>query len=455
MNTQKLTLGLIVLFAASLAATSVQAQEEAENQIEQTEKTKKAPGEKVIPFQLTFISPLGTNGIYSGRVVNHASINILAGVSGGVIGAELGGLSNFSKGDIRGLQAAGLFNGSMGIVKGVQLSGLGNYNKEYVHGLQVSGLTNVNTAAVVGVQLSGIFNYAKNHVEGVQASGLINTASGDVKGLQLSGITNVATKPVSGAQISGLVNTTIGTVTGLQLAGITNVATKPLTGAQIAGLVNSTSGDVNGLQLAAITNVATNRINGAQIGLFNYAQTIKGFQFGLINVADSVEKGAALGLFTYIRHGYHRFEIEVNETFYANATFKSGVERLYTIYTMGFKHQNGINYWAPGIGIGSLTHMSPKLDINLDIIVRQVNEGEWWTNELNLLHTLDLNLAYKLSEKVTIYGGPSFNVVVSEITDDEGNIIGDSFSPSWNFSDVTNDNNRVKMYVGFNAGIRF
>jgi hypothetical protein len=260
---------------------------------------------------------------------------------------------------------------------------------------------------------------------------------------------------VDGVQASGLINTTVGNVKGLQLSGVTNVATKPVIGAQITGLVNTTVGTMTGLQLAGVVNVATEKIDGAQIGLVNYAQTIKGFQFGLINVADSVEKGAALGLFTYIRHGYHRFEIEANETFYANATFKSGVEKLYMIYTVGFKHQNGINYWSPGIGIGSLVHLSPTFDMNLDLITRQVNEGEWWTDELNLLNTLDLNLAYKFSEKLSIYGGPSFNVVVSGITDNEGNIIGDSFSPSWNFSDITYDDNRVKMYIGFNAGIRF
>ena len=33
---------------------------------------------KTIPFQLTFITPLGTNGIQSGKVANNASINMLA-----------------------------------------------------------------------------------------------------------------------------------------------------------------------------------------------------------------------------------------------------------------------------------------------------------------------------------------------------------------------------------------
>ena len=407
---------LVLILAGFLSVMTLlpaNAQEDSINE----EKTK------VMPFQLTLISPLGTNGLQSGKVANNVSINIFGGISGGVKGVELGSFVNFSNGDITGLQASGLINGSLGELKGSQLSGIANYNRGGTIGLQASGIGNVNTAPVIGVQMAGIFSYAMTHVEGVQASGILNTTIGDVKGLQISGIANLATKPVEGAQITGIANTTIGDFSGLQLAGIVNVTTK--------------------------------KMDGAQIGLVNYARTIKGFQFGLINVADSVEKGASLGLFTYIRHGYHKIEIEANETLYANITFKSGVEKLYMIYTAGFKHDNGISYWAPGFGIGTLSHVSSKLDINADLIVRQVNEGEWWTEELNLLNSLSLNLAYNFSDKLAVYGGPSLNVSVSGIKDEEGNLVGESFSPDWEFFEETYNNNKVKMYLGFKAGIRF
>lgn len=86
---------------------------------------------------------------------------------------------------------------------------------------------------------------------------------------------------------------------------------------------------------------------------------------------------------------------------------------------------------------------------------RQVNEDEWWTKDLNMLNTLKVNVAYQLSEKVQLYGGPSLNVAVSGIEDNEGNIIGESFTPSWGFYSKSYDHHKVKMYLGFNAGIRF
>jgi len=378
---------------------------------------------KIIPFQLTLISPMGTNGLTSGKVANNASINILAGISGGVKGGEIGGIANFSKGDIIGLQAAGMFNGSLGDLKGLQLGGLVNFNKGLVVGSQASGIANVNTNAIVGLQLGGLFNYASDSMKGIQAAGMVNTMVGEVKGVQFSGITNLATKTVTGTQITGIANTVVGDLTGLQFSGIVNVVTK--------------------------------KMDGVQISLINYARKVKGVQFGLINVSDTVEKGIPIGLFTYVRHGYHKFELEANETFYANATFKSGVQHFYSIFTIGFKNQNGINYWSPGVGIGTLSHLSKKLDFNADFVFRHVNEGEWWTDELNILNTLSLNLAYKVSDRLSIYGGPSINLSKSGITDNEGNLIGESFSPDWEFYDETNGDSRVKMYVGFKAGIRF
>jgi hypothetical protein len=344
----------------------------------------------VMPAQLTFISPLGTNGMQSGRTINIVSVNMLAGISGGVRGVELGGLANVSKGNVTGLQAAGLVNSSLGYANGLQLAGLVNFNKGFVNGAQLAGLVNLTTAEFEGAQM----------------------------------------------------------------AGLINVNTKDLKGFQAAGLINTTTGIADGLQLAGVTNVATTELRGAQIGLINYTNTLNGFQLGLINVADSVGKGAGLGLFTFYRNGYHAFELEYNETFRANATFKSGVDKLYMIYTLGFKTDNNKTYWSPGIGLGSNFHLSERTSLNVDLISRQVNEDEWWTNELNLLNTLRLDVAWNISDRVAFYGGPTYNVVVSGIQDNEGNVVGDSFSP-WSFYDKTYNNNRVKMYFGFNAGFRF
>jgi len=373
--TRVISAGFIFL---ALTIDTAQAQEDSVNQ-------------KVIPFQITLISPLGTNGLNSGNVINNISINLIAGISGGVKGAEIGSLANFSKGNITGLQVAGIVNGSLGEVSGVQFAGIANYNKGSVTGSQIGGIANITTASI--------------------------------EGLQFGGIVNITTQPVVGAQIAGIVNTTIGEVKGLQFSGIVNVATETMT--------------------------------GAQIGLINYSHTVSGLQLGLINISDTIEKGVPIGLISFVRAGYHKFEVEANETFYANATFKSGIPSFYVLYTAGFKTDAGRTYWAPGIGIGGITRISQKVALNTDLIVRQVNEDEWWTSELNMLNTLRVNASYNFSDKFSVYGGPSFNVTASQIKNIEGNVVGDSFTPSWHFYNETKEGTNVKMYIGFNAGIRF
>lgn len=125
-------------------------------------------------FQLSFISPVGTNGKHSAEYTNRYSLNLLVGISKNEEQLTLGGLSNIILNDAKGVQIAGLSNyvGNRG--EGVQWAGLANMNKGKFHGLQVAGL--FNTAAdVSGVQIGGLLNIAIN-VKGVQLAGLVNIA---------------------------------------------------------------------------------------------------------------------------------------------------------------------------------------------------------------------------------------------------------------------------------------
>ncbi len=367
----------LLLFAISATSISVLAQEQSKDELKR-------------PIQLTFVYPVGSNGIHAYRYVNNVSINILAGMSGGTDGLEIGGLANISTGHVNGVQAAGLLNGSAEYVKGLQLGGIANFNKGEFVGAQAGGISNINTYKFQGLQLAGISNISLDKVNGLQA----------------------------------------------------------------AGISNFTRGNVYGWQLAGIANVATEKINGVQIGLINYSKAVNGFQIGLINATNEVEKGAVLGLFSFVKNGYTRMEIEANETFYANFAIKNGLPWLYNIYTVSYKTKGNKNYWAPGIGLGTYQSISDKLGVNVDLISYQVNEDEWWTEDLNMLNKLKVNLSYRLTERIELYGGPSLNVTVSGIKDQEGNIIGESFTPSWKSYEKTYSKNQVKTYVGFNFGIR-
>ncbi|MBN1200176.1 MAG: hypothetical protein JXA23_12545, partial [Bacteroidales bacterium] len=59
-------------------------------------------------FQISFVTPLGTNGLSSWTTTNNFSINILTGYAGGVNGTEFTGLVSVLNHNLRGAQFAGL-----------------------------------------------------------------------------------------------------------------------------------------------------------------------------------------------------------------------------------------------------------------------------------------------------------------------------------------------------------
>ena len=51
------------------------------------------PGVKrKMPFQISLITPIGTNGVNAHRIENKVSINLIAGLNGGLDGFECGGV---------------------------------------------------------------------------------------------------------------------------------------------------------------------------------------------------------------------------------------------------------------------------------------------------------------------------------------------------------------------------
>ena len=156
------------------------------------------------PYQVSLIPGLGTHGNFSGQVVNKVSLNILGGYTAGTRGAEVGGLFNISKQEVKGTQVAGVFN-------------------------MVGGSTN-------GAQIAGVYNASQDSVTGVQVAGVINTIAGSSKGVIIAGVLNKVKKNSSGTHIAGVANIDQGAFTGVQVAGVFNYARR-LKGVQI-GVVN-------------------------------------------------------------------------------------------------------------------------------------------------------------------------------------------------------------------------
>lgn len=445
-------------------------------------------------MQFSLLPFIGSDAKLSGTKTNNLSFNLLAGYSGGVDGFELGGMVNIVQNDVkgaqvagfgnivgkdtRGAQLAGFFNVNTGSVTGAQIAGFQNTLNGEMHGAQISGFNNVTTENVDGVQatgfvniafkdvkiaqLSGFVNYGRN-IGGLQATGFVNIANGDVNAAQLAGFVNLS-KDVNGVQAAGFVNMAHGnigmaqlagfvnycdSVTGAQLAGFVNVARLNVTAVQAAGFTNYGT-SVTGAQLAGLGNVCLFENKGVQIaGLFNYATTVDGLQLGFVNISNEVVSGLPIGFFSFVRKGYHVLEIATDEVSYASFAFKTGVERFYNIFEIGFGRLNTFNYTY---GLGFIKPVSENHSLNFDFSISAIHDLDY--NMESIGNKFQFNPAYNYSfhKHFTAFVGPSINMYASQNKTESGLYKDIAFYPFWDqkYGDI-----RMQIWAGISLGARF
>ena len=296
------------------------------------------------PAQLTFFYPLGTGLAKSSEKCYYFSVNILGGVIGELKGLEAGGLFNINKYGATGAQFAGLFN----------VTRAGD-----------SEITSANA------QFAGIFNYTRKGIS-AQVAGIFN--HGDTAYLQAGGIYNITHK--SYAQFAGIFN--IANETGAQFAGIANKAQESY--CQIAGIVNITKKG--------------------------------GFQMGLINVRDTVD-GVSLGLINIVKHGgILEAGIEAGEFVHTALTFRSGVPRLYSIISVGYNYTD--NFLTVGSGLGTSFKLVGNLGLNLELAYATLynTKSVRFNRTFSSLVQLSPVLNYRFAKHFKMYLGPTLNFLI-------------------------------------------
>lgn len=367
-----------------------------------------------MPVQGSLIPGLSSQGKMSTQVVNKFSFNMIGGYTAGVQGAEIGGIFNMNKKDVSFLQVGGVINIVGGSVKGAQVAGVHNNVFNDVRGIQVAGASNMLKGALTGVQLSGAYNHTVKTVLGAQVSGAVNYGNDTVEGVQLSGGVNIARKSVNGGQISG----------GLNLAK-----------------------DVEGVQISGGANIVRGTIDGAQISAgFNYAKKVYGVQVGLVNYADSAN-GVAVGLFSFVKHGYHKVSISANEAFLYNVSMKTGMGRLYNIYTVGADFTGG-KAFVIGMGYGSELQVAKRLCIMPEFTGNIVYLGDW--GESNPLVKLKLQLNYRINKYVAVFAGPTFNIYWDNKMPQAEGYKSVILPQGYKVNSYTNN---LGSWVGWNAGV--
>jgi hypothetical protein len=406
---------------------------------------------KTSPFQMTFMfPPFSTNGWDNVNYVNNLSLNMFAGLSGGVDGIELGGFINVDRYFMKGFQGAGF----------------GNAVGRDVEGVQLAGFFNVAGGDVRYVQGAGFVNATGGNQFGLQGAGFGNVVGGDLVGFEGAGFCNVVGGKMIGVQGAGFMNASGDTTTGIQGAGFINLAAKFNRGVQGAGFGNIAGpGKVN-VQGAGFFNIA-DEIDGVQAaGFFNIAGYVKGLQAaGFINICDSID-GIPIAFISIVKHnGYRKLELSSSETQYVRMAYKMGVKKFYTIYSFG-KPVGPTSRFMYGAGIGSLIPLSEKSFLNLELTANQEiwigdERSPWFVyqNRLNMQNELFAAFGMNLGNRLEFFVGPTLNISVahSHLADDV-HIPWEPLAPKWASLNRTYNSyhqTNVAMWVGLKGGVRF
>ncbi len=357
--------------------------------------------------QATIIPGFGTNRVNSFEITNMASLNILWGDNGGVEGAEIGGVFNSLEKHMSGFQFAGIGNLVKGNVTGTQLAGAFNSTAGYTRGFQFAGLGN-QTGYLQGVQLSAVYNSTQKDASGVQIAGLYNHAGADANAIQVALGLNKS-KGKARLQASGLMNF---------------------------------AGDVETAQVSTLLNVA---------------DEVKGFQLALVNKADTV-RGVSVGLLNLIKKGYNKLELFAGEGLHGNAQLKLGAGSFYNIFQIGARYpdtDHNSTLWGFGYGLGTKMTLNFRNDLNLEILAIHINENESFTKKLNSIGQFRLLWNYQIGKRVGLFMGPTANVMVSSLKNQETSEAGSGIVPYSLLSFDMNKDTNLKSWIGFNAGFRF
>ncbi|MCT4589659.1 MAG: hypothetical protein N4A71_17690 [Carboxylicivirga sp.] len=322
----------------------------------------------------------------------------------------------------------------------------GQQSKNITNRFSFNVLYGIN-GGVKSFELGGIGNQNQGDVQGFQLAGISNITDGSSSGAVISGITNITTGSVDGMQLTGIANVNNGTAKGAQIAGIANISGDVTNGLMLSGIANVSAANVTGMQLSLI-NTTHGDMNGFQLGLVNYAKKIKGFQLGLINVADSID-GVALGLISYTRDGYFAIEASNSEVMHANLSYKMGTSYLYNIYNLGYGRYNNKDVYSYGLGLGTLVPLHQRHSLAIEGITNHIAYDNEW-DEVNLLTKLNLTYQFRLTKCISLIGGPSLNLYISDVMVDGKYGTLDMPKTFW---DHKGNKNMHYAWLGYNIGI--
>jgi len=288
-----------------------------------------------------------------------------------------------------------------------------------------------HAARVHGLAMALIADVAKEEVQGVQWTLLSNVGLGTLTGAQLTLGVNWVSEQARGAQLS-LLGNGAREVRGAQVSlGVNGAAA--LRGAQ-AGLVNVVRGD----------------LRGAQLGLVNVGRDVRGVQIGLINVARSAD--ASVGLLSVTREGGAHPEFWTSDTAALNLGLRLGARYTYSLLMVGLHPAGKGAGWSFGLGLGAHAPIGRYAAIDFDVSGHATFVDLAFDSRIGFLGVARLMFAWQFFPRLTVFGGPTFNLQHDDPRDGKGRL-GYGWTV-WERTDAGGDD-RLMIWPGFALGFRF
>jgi hypothetical protein len=182
-------------------------------------------------------------------------------------------------------------------------------------------------------------------------------------------------------------------------------------------------------------------------------------QLGIVNIADSIQ-GIPVGLFSFVKKGGHRVvDVYGSEALYTTVAYKMGVRAFYNVFPIGAQIKANKLRVGFGYGVGTEAGISKNIYTNTELVTMFIwEEGMIDNSELNLMNRLSTTFGYKIGNRTSLFVGPAFNVMASSYQDpDKPGTTGSSIAPYTLYDNTFTGSKDVnlKMWFGFNAGIRF
>lgn len=316
------------------------------------------------------------------------------------------------------------------------ISSNGTRAKEYTNNFSLNALIGIS-GSENGLSISGLSTIILHHASGFQMAGFSNHIYDSSRGVQMAGFLNYIKNNAAGVQMAGFVNIT-GSSTGVNIAGFGNITRQDATGTQVSGFINKAAN--SGVQVAGFINKTANAGNQVS-GFMNIAKKVKGVQVGFINIADSNEY--PIGILNFIKNGERTIGVSTDETLTTLVTFRSGGRKLYGIAGLGYNNKGSRQLAAWEAGIGAHIRLIQTLRLNLEFVnigLTDFKNGDYLRSSIRVLPAL------RLTPRIEIFAGPSFNYIYSN----KGQ--GSDLVTHYLWSEKENRNLRG-LYFGFTGGL--